>query len=57
MEKKPERKMVIDGDSMKCIERFDEKDADEIYQKYSDMGIYEDIDFDVNGDLVLYREI
>lgn len=57
MEKKPERKMVIDGDSMKCIERFDEKDADEIYQKYSNLGIYEDIDFDINGDLVLYREI
>ena len=51
------KKMVIDGDHMKCLEKFDEKDADSIYQKYADLGIYEDMDFDINGDLVLYREI
>lgn len=57
MEKKLERKMVIDGDYMKCLEKFKEQDADSIYQKYADLGIYEDMDFDINGDLVLYREL
>lgn len=51
------RKMVIDGDRMKGLEYFDEKDSDKIYQKYAALGIYEDMDFDINGDLVLYREI
>ncbi|MFV0419295.1 MAG: hypothetical protein ACK5KT_11265 [Dysgonomonas sp.] len=52
-----DRKMVVDGDRMKGLEYFDEKDSDKMYQKYAALGIYEDIGFDINGDLVLYREI
>lgn len=53
---KLDRRMVIDGDQMKGLEYFDEKDSDRIFEKYAAMGIYQDMDFDINGDLVMYRE-
>lgn len=49
-------KMVIDGDNMKCLEYFNEADTDKVVEKYENLGIYDDVSIDCNGDIVLYRE-
>lgn len=50
------KKKVIDGDKMVILEYFAPEQSDKILGKYSNLGIYEDIAFDCDGDLILYRE-
>lgn len=50
-------KKVIDGDTMKCLEEFEEKDTIFILEKYNSDGRWEDVSLDNDGDLILYSEI
>jgi len=47
--------LVIDGDRMLILEKFSDGQRDEIYKKYVGLGMWDDVDFDSSGDLVLYE--
>jgi len=49
-------KKVIDADNQKILEYFDKKDTDNIRRKYTNMGKWEDISLDSDGDLILWEE-
>lgn len=48
---------VINGDTMKCIEVFDSSELDTIVKKYENLGTYEDVSVDCDGDIILYEEL
>ena len=48
-------KKVIDGDTMKCLETFDENQTQTILEKYQELGKYDDISVDTDGDIILYE--
>ena len=54
--KNQELKMVIDADNNKCLEKFEESNAEEIKAKYEAMGKWADVGLDVNNDLILWEE-
>ena len=49
-------KKVLDGDTMKCLETFDESQTQDIFEKYQKLGKYNDISVDIDGDIILYEE-
>ena len=38
-----EKKKVIDGDTMKCLETFDESQTQAMLEKYQALGNWEDV--------------
>lgn len=50
-----ERKRVIDGDTMKCFETFDEKQTEQILEKYRSLDNWEDVATDNDGDIILWK--
>jgi len=50
------QKKVIDGDTMKCLEMFDESQTKELLEKYRSLGKWDDVQTDNDGDIVLYVE-
>lgn len=48
---------VIDGDTMKCLEMFEENQTKQILEKYKALGKWDDISVDIDGDIVLYKEL
>ena len=53
---KIDMKKVIDGDRMVCLEMFDPKNSKKIKAKYEAMGKWDNVDFDCDGDLILWEE-
>ena len=47
--------MVIDGDTMKCLEKFEESQTEKMLAKYNELGKWDDVSLDCNGDIVLYE--
>jgi hypothetical protein len=54
---KTETKKVIDGDTMKCLETFDEDETKTVVKKYTDIGKWDDVSIDSDGDIILYAEL
>lgn len=50
-------KWVIDGDNMKKIACFSFDQSDEILAKYENDGRWEDVAFDIDGHLTLFKEM
>lgn len=48
---------VIDGDNMKIVETFKACDTKRILQKYENLGVYADVGVDIDGDIVLYKNL
>ena len=49
-------KNVIDADNQKILERFEESKSQEIKEKYLSIGKWDDVNFDCDGDLILWEE-
>lgn len=49
-------KKVINADTMKCIEMFDEKQTEQMLRKYQSMGKWDDVSVDADGDIILWNE-
>jgi len=47
---------VIDGENQIKLESFDPKDSIEIKEKYENMNKWGDVDFDCDGDLILWED-
>jgi ribosomal protein L7/L12 len=52
-----EIKTIIDGDSQTVLGHFHEDNAEEIKEQFEEMGLWEDVSFDIDGDLVLYETL
>ena len=52
-----ESKKVIDGDTMKCLETFEESQTQQILEKYKALGKWDDVSLDSDGDIVLYETL
>lgn len=50
-------KMVIDGDQMKCLEKFSIEETPKVLKKYQEDGRWEDVGVDNDGDIVVYKEL
>jgi len=50
-------KKIIDADNQKILELFDVKDSKKIKDKYIAMNKWDDIEFDYDGDLILWEEL
>ncbi len=50
-------KRVIDADNNKILEYFKETETSVIKEKYENIGNWEDISIDVDGDIILWEEI
>ena len=48
-------KKVIDGDTMKCLETFEESQTQQMLEKYQALGKWDDISVDNDGDIILYE--
>ena len=51
-----ESKKVIDGDTMKCLETFEESQTEPMLEKYRSLGKWEDVQTDNDGDIILWEE-
>ena len=49
-------KKVIDGDTMKCLETFDESGTEKVLEKYRSLGKWDDVQTDNDGDIILWEE-
>jgi len=49
-------KKVIEGDSMKCLEEFKESESAKIKAKYEAMDKWDEVEFDLDGDLILWED-
>ena len=49
-------KKVIDGDTMKCLETFDESETEKVLEKYRSLGKWDDVQTDNDGDIILWEE-
>ena len=49
-------KKVIDGDTMKCLEIFDESQTEQMLKKYRSLGKWDDVQTDNDGDIILWEE-
>jgi len=49
-------KKVIDGDTMKCIEIFEESQTDVVIKKYQSLAKWDDVSVDADGDIILYEK-
>lgn len=49
-------KKVIDGETMKCLEKFQEKETDNIIKKYASLGKWADVQIDIDGDVILWEK-
>ena len=47
---------VIDGDNLCLLETFIEAERDEILQRYKNNPKWNDVDFDIDDDLICFRE-
>lgn len=50
------QKKVIEGDTMKCLEMFDENQTEQILEKYKTIGKWDDVSVDNDGDIILWEE-
>lgn len=50
-----EKKKVIDGDTMKCLETFEESQTQMVLEKYKSLGKWNDVSLDADGDIILYE--
>ena len=50
-------KKVINGETMMVLETFEEKDTQNILNKYKSIGKWEDVQTDVDGDIILWEEL
>lgn len=48
-------KKVIDGDTMKCLETFEESQTQQMLEKYQALGKWDDVSVDNDGDIILYE--
>ena len=48
-------KKVIDADNQVILEEFNENQNQEIKEKYESLGKWDDINFDCDGDLILWE--
>lgn len=48
-------KKVIDGDTMKCLETFEESQTEQMLEKYQTLGKWDDVSVDSDGDIILYE--
>jgi len=48
-------KKVIDGDTMKCLETFEESQTQQMLEKYQELGKWDDVSVDSDGDIILYE--
>lgn len=51
------RKKIIDGDNMKVLKYFDAEDTDSIVEHYKNVGKWDDVSVDIDGDVILYKEL
>ena len=49
-------KKVIDYNTLKCIETFEESKTNEIIQKYISLGKWDNVDVDSDGDIILSND-
>jgi len=49
-------KKVIDGDYSKVLETFNESESKTIKAKYQAMGKFSDVEFDIDGDLIVFED-
>lgn len=49
-------KKVIDADNNTCLEEFEASESEKIKEKYESLGKWDDINFDIDGDLILWVE-
>lgn len=49
-------KKVIDGETMKCLELFEESKTQETIQKFVSLGKWEDVQTDNDGDIILWEK-
>lgn len=49
-------KKVIDGDTMKCLETFEESQTEQMLEKYRSLGKWDDVQIDNDGDIILWEE-
>lgn len=47
------RKKIIDGDNMKVLKYFDAEDTDSIVEHYKNVGKWDDVSVDIDGDVIL----
>ena len=50
-------KKVIDSSTMECLEQFNEKETEQIFEKYRSLGDWHDFEIDKDGDLILFKKI
>ena len=48
-------KKVIDGDTMKCLETFEESQTPQMLEQYQALGKWDDVSVDNDGDIILYE--
>jgi len=48
-------KKVIDSQTMKCLETFHESQTEDILDKYRNMGKWDEVETDSDGDIILYN--
>lgn len=49
-------KQVIDSDTQKCLETFDESQTEQMIEKYRALGKWDDVDTDNDGDIILLND-
>jgi hypothetical protein len=49
-------KKVIEADTMKCIEKFEESQTDAMLEKYRAIGKWADVNTDIDGDIILWED-
>lgn len=50
------KKKVIDGDSQRIVDRFDEKDTKQTLEYYESLGKWSDVSVDRDGDIILWKD-
>lgn len=46
---------VVDGDNLVLMDTFTEDEREETLKRYQEDGRWEDVDFDADGDLILFK--
>jgi hypothetical protein len=50
------KQRVIDADNMRTLEVFDSKDTDTVLNRYRAMSRWDEVDVDVDGDIILFKD-
>lgn len=51
-----ELKKVIDADRQKILETFEKRNTRMVIKKYTDMGKWDDVSTDKDGDIILWEQ-